>query len=78
MDGHAGGVYCQEFSFYILIGAEGTAFKVEVKAIEVPPLNLIPRVCNFNRAVIITDFKASIQAVASNITPKAKQKHIFQ
>jgi hypothetical protein len=52
------------------IGVQGTAFEGEVKAIKVELLHFIPRIHNFNRAVILIDSKAAIQAVASNTTPK--------
>ena len=48
MRGHAGAGVRQEFAHYIPLGTEGTAFKAEVKAIEVTLLNLIPRIRNFN------------------------------
>ena len=69
MHRHAG-VYYEEFAHYIPIGAEGTVVDGEIKAIKVALLNLIPRIHNFNEAVILVDSKAVIQAVASNIAPE--------
>ena len=48
---------------YMPINAEGTAFEEEVITIEVALLNLIPRIHNFSRAVILIDSKAAIQAI---------------
>ena len=71
MHGHAeAGVYCQEFAQYIATGAEGIPFEGKVTAIEVVTLSLIPRILNFNQAVILIDSKEAIQAVTTNITPK--------
>ena len=49
------------------MGAEGTPFEGEIKAIKVAILNLIPRIHNFDQAVILIDSKAAVQAVVSNI-----------
>ena len=58
MHGHAeAGVYCQEFAQYIATGAEGIPFEGKVTAIEVVTLSLIPRILNFNQAVILIDYR---------------------
>lgn len=66
------GVTCTHFSFYQSLGTDTTNYDGEIEAIYIALRQLMNLPLNkFNKAVILSDSKAAIQAICSNATKKS-------
>lgn len=71
--GAGAGATCHLFSFYKPLGFGTTNFDGEVEAIYTSLQNLLYRITKFQQAVILSDSRAAILAIASTLTPKSQQ-----
>ena len=66
IDGHVNvgaGIYSKLFSMYMTVGKYKTAYGGEIEAIRVALCQLTCHQDKFNKAVILSDSKAAIQAI---------------
>lgn len=69
-DGAGAGVTCHLFSSYKSLGYGTTNFDGETEAIQVALQNLLYRISHFHQAVILSDSRAAIIAITSQLSPK--------
>ena len=72
------GIYCKLFSSYLSLGTNSTHFDGQLEAINSALKHLFHHFTSFCKAVILSDSKSAIQAIAANNPTSSRVSEIHQ